>query len=239
MTIVANQDSRNANWSKGSIGSKLLSKMGWTEGTGLGKRRSGTAVPLRALRQSAEAAGIGSKASDADGSQGWNRTTDGYASVLQSLQAQHGTGATSNAAGEVIAAAADGSSKKSKKKKKKLVLAKNRVTAGHSRKLREAKDLSTKSQADMAAIFGGVPQAIAAQTSAGGFKKKKKRKRETPTPPIEVEVTEEEAVVEEEVEEVVVSKEDQKKEKKSKKKKGKKSDNNDEKPKKKRKKDKK
>jgi hypothetical protein len=229
MPIVANQDSRNANWSKGSIGSKLLSKMGWTEGTGLGKHRSGTSVPLRAVRQSAEAAGIGSKASDADGSQGWNRTTDGYASVLQSLQAQHGTGrvATSNAAGESLTA--DGP-KKSKKKKKKLVLAQNRVTAGHSRKLREAKDLSTKSQADMAAIFGGVPQAIAAQTIAG--KKKKKRKRE-PTPPVEVEAEEDE------VEDVVVSKEDQKKAKKSKKK-SKKSDTDMEKPpKKKRKKDKK
>lgn len=228
MVIVANADTRNANWSKGSIGSKLLSKMGWTEGTGLGKRRSGSAVPLRAVRQSAEAAGIGSKASDLDGAQGWNKTTDGYASVLQSLQAAHGTGVTSNEAGEAITS-------KKKKKKKKLHLAQNRVAAGHSRKMREAKDMKTKSQADMAAIFGGVPQAVAAQTKGGT--KKKKRKRDLP--PVVEEVEEESGVVE-----GTFSKDETKKEKKSKKKSKKSSDNCDgddeEKPKKKkRKKDKK
>ena len=35
-----------------------------------------------------------------------------------------------------------------------LTLAKNKVLAGHSHKIRDAKDLTTKSAADMAAIFG-------------------------------------------------------------------------------------
>merc|ERR1712226_198802 len=86
---------------------------------------------------------------DITGSQGWSQTADSFASVLSSLQAEHGT------------------AKKSKKKKKKLVLAKNKVTAGHSRKMREAKDLTTKSESDMAAIFG-----VKVET------KKKKRKRD-------------------------------------------------------------
>ena len=54
--------------------------------------------------------------------------------------------------------------KKEKKKKKQrskgLVLAQNRVSAGHARKMRDAKDLSTKSQEDMAAIFGVAPSSF-------------------------------------------------------------------------------
>lgn len=56
----------------------------------------------------------------------------------------------------------DGKTKKKKKKKcktqtkkkKDLVLARNKVTAGHARKMRESKCLKSKSDHDMAAIFG-------------------------------------------------------------------------------------
>lgn len=148
MVIVQVDDSRNKEWAKSSIGSKLLKNMGWTEGEGLGRRQQGSSVALRAVRME-ENRGIGAKDDDITGSQGWSQTADSFASVLSSLQAEHGT------------------VKKSKKKKKKLVLAKNKVTAGHSRKMREAKDLATKSESDMAAIFGGKVE-----------RKKKKRKRD-------------------------------------------------------------
>jgi hypothetical protein len=39
-------------------------------------------------------------------------------------------------------------------KRKELVLARNKVTAGHSQKMRESKCLKNKSEVDMAAIFG-------------------------------------------------------------------------------------
>eukprot|EP00545_Synedropsis_sp_CCMP1620_P005915 CAMPEP_0119003748 /NCGR_PEP_ID=MMETSP1176-20130426/744_1 /TAXON_ID=265551 /ORGANISM="Synedropsis recta cf, Strain CCMP1620" /LENGTH=241 /DNA_ID=CAMNT_0006955373 /DNA_START=23 /DNA_END=748 /DNA_ORIENTATION=+ len=179
MTVMTNStiDTRNKDWSKGSIGARLLGQMGWTEGTGLGKRRNGTAEPVRAIRQSREAAGIGSSASDTTGSQGWNRTTDGFASVLQALQEEHGDSgiATCNAAGEQLVV-----TKKKKKKKKSLTLAKNKVLAGHARKMREAKDLTTKSSADMAAIFGGMP--FVATTT----KQNKKRQRSTTASPVVV-----------------------------------------------------
>ena len=149
MPIVAAEDTRNKDWSKGTIGSKLLLKMGWKEGSGLGRDQQGTAQALRAVRKFDDA-GIGAKEADSTGSQGWNKTTDSFANVLQSLQVHHATTADDDDDGETT-----NGGKKKKKKRKKLVLAQNKVTAGHSRKMREAKDLKTKSDYDMAAIFGG------------------------------------------------------------------------------------
>jgi Pin2-interacting protein X1 len=165
MPIVASEDSRNLHWSKNSIGSKLLLKMGWTEGTGLGRDRQGTAVALRAVRKHDSDAGIGAQdGADVTGNQGWNQTTDTFANVLKTLQSQHSsisvndnTTNDSDDGGTDADALDDNSTKqtkKTKKKKKKLVLAQNKVNAGHSRKMREAKDLRNKSDADMAAIFG-------------------------------------------------------------------------------------
>jgi G-patch domain len=157
MSIIASDDSRNVDWSKNSIGSKLLLKMGWKEGTGLGRDSQGTALALRAVRKSNEA-GIGAKDADITGNDGWNQTTDTFASVLKNLKSQHSS----------LSDETDTNTDKKKKKKKKLVLAVNKVTAGHSRKMREAKDLTNKSQYDMAAIFGNsLPTTV----------KKQKRKR--------------------------------------------------------------
>ena len=184
MPIVAAEDTRNKDWSKGTIGSKLLLKMGWKEGSGLGRDQQGTAQALRAVRKFDDA-GIGAKEADSTGSQGWNKTTDSFANVLQSLQVHHATTADDDDDGETT-----NGGKKKKKKRKKLVLAQNKVTAGHSRKMREAKDLKTKSDYDMAAIFGGPVLK----------KKKTKRKRtekvavekeedDVPAAPIEEEVS--------------------------------------------------
>jgi hypothetical protein len=88
MSIVASDDTRNVHWSKNSIGSKLLMKMGWKEGTGLGREAQGTALALRAVRK-ADDAGIGAKDADVTGNDGWNQTTDTFASVLKHLKSHH------------------------------------------------------------------------------------------------------------------------------------------------------
>lgn len=145
MTIIANkEDNRNKSWSQGSIGAKLLQKMGWSEGQGLGRNQQGSSNALRAVRR-AEGLGIGAT-HDLAGTEGWSATNDSFASVLQHLQAQH-NGLSSSSSNNNASA--------TKKKKKSLTLAKNRVLAGHAKKMRLAKDLNNKTPEEMACIFGG------------------------------------------------------------------------------------
>mmetsp|Transcript_24049 Transcript_24049/g.33789 ORF Transcript_24049/g.33789 Transcript_24049/m.33789 type:complete len:253 (-) Transcript_24049:166-924(-) len=165
MTIVASEDTRNSEWTKSNKGLSLLSKMGWTEGQGLGKRKQGTAHALRAVRRLDDSLGIGASGSDITGSQGWDTNVDNFASVLSNLQSQHGSGTENAAATETSKEESSSFSKKKKSKKDKkrksskksnneLVLARNKVNAGHARKMRAAKDLNDKSEHDLAAIFG-------------------------------------------------------------------------------------
>jgi len=146
MTIVAVEDTRNAEWAKSTtgFGQKMLSKMGWSDGQGLGKNKQGNNLHLRAIRRTEETQGIGVSI-DSTGSNGWSQTNTNFQSILSSLQEKH-----------VIPPKDE-----KKKKKKNLILAQNKVNAGHSKKMRHAKDLSTKSREDIAAIFGAAPKATA------------------------------------------------------------------------------
>jgi len=151
MTIVSGEDHRNAEWAQdmSAFGQKMLLKMGWKQGNGLGKNQQGTSTNLRAIRREVNL-GIGAK-TDLHGDEGFSVTSRNFHGVLANLHAEHGE-----------------SSSKDKKKKKKssknkkgpdrldsgLTLSSKRVTAGHARKMREAKDLTKKSKEEMAAIFG-------------------------------------------------------------------------------------
>ena len=221
--LVAKEDKRNAAWRQNNIGSKLLQKMGWKDGEGIGKRQKGSAVAIRAVRQSADVTlGIGAAAEDdRNGHAGWSETTQNFSLVLEHLQHKYKDGdenedeetkrkrrklqkkikkrkerqqreaaaAANSSNGETTttSSAAAASTRSGTATKNKLVLAKNLVTAGHSKKMRESKDLSTKSAQDMAAIFGGMPLPVLSTISVGGSsatskkgkseKKSKKRKR--------------------------------------------------------------
>ena len=224
MTIVASEDSRNAAWAsdKSGFGHKMLAKMGWSEGKGLGKNKQGQTHNLRAIRRE-ESLGIGAS-TDTHGSEGFSQTSSNFHGVLAKLNAEHGSGSGSSSSDSGASsddedsgsASGRSSSKKSSKKKEKkkkskssskkakkaekktkhrgkrdkdskITLAQNRVAAGHARKMRDAKDLSSKSQADMAAIFGVKvehyrPPAIAAigatsNDDAASKKSKKKQKK--------------------------------------------------------------
>mgnify|MGYP001974794214 CR=1 FL=1 len=52
MTIVATEDTRNSAWAenKAGFGHKMLAKMGWKEGQGLGKSDQGMTTPLMAKK---------------------------------------------------------------------------------------------------------------------------------------------------------------------------------------------
>ena len=158
MTIVSGEDHRNSEWANNTsaFGQKMLLKMGWKKGNGLGKNQQGTNTNLRAVRRQ-ESLGIGAT-TDTQGDEGFSETSKNFHGVLAQLQAAHGDSSSSS------------KSSKDKKKKKKsekksskkelnrkdsgLTLSSKRVTAGHARKMREAKDLNSKSKEDMAAIFG-------------------------------------------------------------------------------------
>jgi len=181
MTIISDRtDHRNAGWKANNIGSKMLSKMGWSEGEGLGRRNQGTSVHLRAVRRLDDSLGIGAT-TDHTGTDGWSQTTDGFLSVLKGLQKEHAvpTAADDDDDDDDATTEKKKRAKKRNKMKKRttLVLAKNKVTAGHARKMRDAKDLSTKSDHDMAAIFGGTAFAFDSIHEHDKKKKKKKTKK--------------------------------------------------------------
>ncbi|KAL7468066.1 hypothetical protein ACHAXS_008290 [Conticribra weissflogii] len=162
MTIVATQDTRNSEWANApnSFGRKMLEKMGWKgDGAGLGKNQQGMSTHLRAVRR-ADSLGIGAE-TDAFGDKGWQESSRGYQSVLASLQQEYSNGNKSDDSNAKKKRKKEEKKRKKKEERKRkngesrgVRLAQNKVQAGHARKWREAKDISNKSSADMAAIFG-------------------------------------------------------------------------------------
>ena len=90
MTIVATEDTRNSAWAenKAGFGHKMLAKMGWKEGRGLGKNQQGTTNNLRAIRRE-DSLGIGAS-TDTHGAEGWSATSANFHGVLAKLTAEHG-----------------------------------------------------------------------------------------------------------------------------------------------------
>jgi hypothetical protein len=159
MTIVNTEDKRNTEWRDNNIGSKLLNKMGWKEGSGIGLRNKNVTA-LRAVKRQV-GLGIGAKRQSEGGP---SESTGTFAAVLANLKSHHGNDDDNDKKKK---------SKKDKKKSKKsskksgsgLMLPQNKVLAGHSRKMREAK-FGIKSQHDLACIFGNTD---VVETAAGSF----------------------------------------------------------------------
>jgi hypothetical protein len=149
MTIVQTEDNRNQEWRDSNVGSKMLAKMGWTEGSGIGKRNVNTTA-LRAVKRQ-EGLGIGAKRQTEGGN---SESTGTFAAVLANLKAHHGTpvSAKKHKSSKKEAKTAKKAAKKAAKKKR-LSLPQNKVLAGHARKMREAK-FGAKSAQDLACIFG-------------------------------------------------------------------------------------
>mmetsp|Transcript_4287 Transcript_4287/g.8207 ORF Transcript_4287/g.8207 Transcript_4287/m.8207 type:complete len:248 (-) Transcript_4287:1132-1875(-) len=162
MTIVSGPDHRNADWANdsSSFGQKMLLKMGWKQGNGLGKNQQGTSTNLRAVRRE-ENLGIGAK-TDLLGDEGFSVTSRNFHGVLATLQAEYGDSSKSSSSSKgknKDIKSSKGKTTDSKKavlnrKDSGLTLSSNRVTAGHAKKMRDAKDLTKKSKEEMAAIFG-------------------------------------------------------------------------------------
>lgn len=156
MTIVATEDTRNVEWRKSNVGLKLLEKMGYKDGEGIGKRNQNN-TSLRALKRK-EGLGLGAKIQSEGGN---SDSSNHFSAVLSNLQAHH-----------------EPTTKKSRKKKKGITLPQNKVTAGHASKMREAK-FGAKSAEDLACIFGNAdfPVLTAQVTEVSEKKKRKSKKR--------------------------------------------------------------
>ncbi|CAJ1955357.1 unnamed protein product [Cylindrotheca closterium] len=155
MTIVATEDTRNVEWRKSNVGLKLLEKMGYKDGEGIGKRNQNNTA-LRALKRK-EGLGLGAKIQSEGGN---SESANHFSTVLSNLQEHH-----------------EPTTKKSRKKRKGITLPQNKVTAGHASKMREAK-FGAKSAEDMACIFGNTDfPVLTAQTDVSEKKKKRKSKK--------------------------------------------------------------
>ena len=140
------------------MGSKLLQKMGWKDGQGIGRRRflkSESDVSSEGLRVRRRAEGLGLGASSQAAAQSSISHASDFAQVLSALQEEHATT----------------SEKKRKKKKKGSVVVAMPTNKSTHAKVRQAK-FQEKSADDMKCIFAGadVFAAISAET--------KKRKRD-------------------------------------------------------------
>jgi len=139
------------------FGKKLMEKMGWEKGKGLGANQNGMLEPVK-IRQKDDSKGIGFEGHDDT----WLEHQDDFQAVLAALNAEHGTETSQQsekAEEETKQESLESTSKKSKK----------RV---HYMKFTRGKDLANYSADDLGCILG---------TKSDKIKKKRKKERQEET----------------------------------------------------------
>ena len=121
-TVDRSHNTVNQAWKndKSKFGFRMLQKMGWTEGKGLGKNEDGLAEHVKVAKKSNNL-GLGAK-SDTTGADGWASTAVNFNGVLEALGKAYGSAATSkknNRGGSITnGRKRDAKSKKKRKEKK-------------------------------------------------------------------------------------------------------------------------
>ncbi|NWT17303.1 PINX1 inhibitor, partial [Vireo altiloquus] len=133
-------DPRNSAWSNddSKFGQKMLEKMGWTKGKGLGAQEQGNPEHIR-VKVKNDVLGLGATINHEDN---WIAHQDDFNQLLAELNNCHGQGET------------DSSVKKQKKSfslEEKSKSSKKRV---HYMKFAKGKDLSSRTEQDLSCIFG-------------------------------------------------------------------------------------
>ncbi|KAM4041090.1 PIN2/TERF1-interacting telomerase inhibitor 1 [Anomaloglossus baeobatrachus] len=133
-------DPRNSTWSKdeSKFGQKMLEKMGWSKGKGLGAQEQGSTEHVK-VQVKNNTLGLGATSNHEDN---WIAHQDDFNQLLAELNDCHGTGS---------AASSDNENKKSFSLEEKSKSSKKRV---HYMKFAKGKDLSCRSDTDLACIFG-------------------------------------------------------------------------------------
>ncbi|KAE9017790.1 hypothetical protein PF010_g15638 [Phytophthora fragariae] len=165
-TMVAVGGMQNMAWAADTskFGFKMLVKMGWSAGKGVGKELQGQATHVKVARRS-ENLGVGCSLKQAE-VQGWSETAGSFADVLKTLNKSYGGSKSGSDAADSSDESSSGKTKKSKneKKAKKDKKSKKSKKAGtekttvsrrlHYRKRQTNKDAKNYGAAEMAAILG-------------------------------------------------------------------------------------
>ncbi|KAK2883534.1 hypothetical protein QQF64_016824 [Cirrhinus molitorella] len=131
-------DPRNSAWSndESKFGQKMLERMGWSKGKGLGKSEQGTTEHIK-VKVKNNNLGLGTTVKHDDN---WIAHQDDFSQLLADLNNCHGQNGTDNPTPEQGFSLEE----KSKTSKKRV----------HYMKFTKGKDLSSRSETDLACIFG-------------------------------------------------------------------------------------
>ncbi|KAI7799599.1 PIN2/TERF1-interacting telomerase inhibitor 1 [Triplophysa rosa] len=133
-------DPRNSAWSndESKFGQKMLERMGWSKGKGLGKSQQGSTEHIK-VKVKNNTQGLGTSISNEDN---WIAHQDDFNQLLADLNSCHGQNNTEKATEEQSQNFS--LEEKSKTSKKRV----------HYMKFTKGKDLSNRSETDLACIFG-------------------------------------------------------------------------------------
>ncbi|KAM6149768.1 PIN2/TERF1-interacting telomerase inhibitor 1 [Erethizon dorsatum] len=133
-------DPRNTAWSNddSKFGQRMLEKMGWSKGKGLGAQEQGATEHIK-VQVKNNHLGLGATISNEDN---WIAHQDDFNQLLAELNTCHGQETTDSP---------DNKEKKSFSLEEKSKVSKNRV---HYMKFTKGKDLSSRSKTDLDCIFG-------------------------------------------------------------------------------------
>ncbi|XP_037668899.1 PIN2/TERF1-interacting telomerase inhibitor 1 [Choloepus didactylus] len=133
-------DPRNTAWSNddSKFGQRMLEKMGWSKGKGLGAQEQGATDHIK-VQVKNNHLGLGATINNEDN---WIAHQDDFNQLLTELNTCHG---------QEKADSSDNKEKKSFSLEKKSKISKNRV---HYMKFTKGKDLSSRSKVDLDCIFG-------------------------------------------------------------------------------------
>lgn len=133
-------DPRNSAWSKddSKFGQKMLERMGWSKGEGLGRSGQGSTDHIK-VRVKNDSYGLGANAADEDK---WISHQDDFNELLAELNNQHGQ--NNNTAPQSEEGKGFSLEEKSKKASKRV----------HYMKFTKGKDLSSRTETDLNCIFG-------------------------------------------------------------------------------------
>ncbi|NXO60881.1 PINX1 inhibitor, partial [Aramus guarauna] len=133
-------DPRNSAWSKdeSKFGQKMLEKMGWSKGKGLGAQEQGNTEHIK-VQVKNNMLGLGATINYEDN---WIAHQDDFNQLLAELNVCHGQGETESSVND---------QKKTFSLEEKSKSSKKRV---HYMKFAKGKDLSSRSEDDLSCIFG-------------------------------------------------------------------------------------